>query len=69
MVLVASAALRVSIGPLERVEPGVPPDLPNVPLPAIGLVTLSVAVGLVASNVIAARAMRKIDLLAALRER
>ena len=46
-----------------------PADLPNVPLAAVGLVTLSVALGLVGANLIAVQAMRKIDVLAALRER
>lgn len=46
-----------------------PADLPNVPLVAIGVVTLSVALGLVGANLLAAQAMRRIDVLAALRER
>lgn len=46
-----------------------PADLPNLPLVAIGLVTLTVVVGLVVANLVAAQAMRRIDVLAALRER
>lgn len=46
-----------------------PADLPNLPLPAIGVVTLIVAAGLVLANLVAAHAMRRIDVLAALRER
>lgn len=46
-----------------------PADLPNLPLVAIGLVTLTVVVGLVAANLVAAQAIRRIDVLAALRER
>lgn len=46
-----------------------PADLPNLPLPAIGVVTMIVAVGLIAANLVAAQAMLRIDVLAALRER
>jgi putative ABC transport system permease protein len=46
-----------------------PADLPNMPLQALGFVTLTVALGLVAANLVAAGAMRRIDVPAALRER
>jgi putative ABC transport system permease protein len=46
-----------------------PAELPTAPLVAIGVVILIVAVGLAAANLVAAQAIRRIDVLAALRER
>ena len=46
-----------------------PADLPNAPLPALGAVMALVAAGLVTANLAAARALRRLDVQAALRER
>jgi putative ABC transport system permease protein len=46
-----------------------PAELPSFPLAALGAVILSVVVGLVGADLVAGRAMRRIDVLGALRER
>ncbi|MEA2577137.1 MAG: putative transport system permease protein [Chloroflexota bacterium] len=46
-----------------------PADVPNVPVAAVVAVILAVIVGLLLANVVATRTMRRIDVLAALRER
>jgi putative ABC transport system permease protein len=46
-----------------------PAELPSLPLAALGVMILSVAAGLVGADLVASRAMRRIDVLAALRER
>jgi hypothetical protein len=46
-----------------------PAELPSVPAAALGLVILVVFVGLATAYLVAGRAMRGIDVLAALRER
>jgi len=46
-----------------------PAELPNVPAVALGVVILIVAAGLAAAYLVAGRAMGRIDVLAALRER
>jgi hypothetical protein len=46
-----------------------PAELPAVPAAALGVVILIVVLGLAGADLIAGRAMRRIDVLAALRER
>jgi putative ABC transport system permease protein len=46
-----------------------PAELPNVPAAALGVVVLIVAAGLATAYLVAGRAMGRIDVLAALRER
>ncbi|MEA2612288.1 MAG: putative transport system permease protein, partial [Chloroflexota bacterium] len=46
-----------------------PADVPKVPVAAVVAVILAVIVGLLLANVVATRTMRRIDVLAALRER
>jgi putative ABC transport system permease protein len=46
-----------------------PADLPSVPAAALGLVILIVVIGLAGADLVASQAMRRIDVLAALRER